>query len=157
MKSLFLSSILLPVAAVAQQDSSLHRAETFSVHGQTTVVSQFKPAFKAPYSGTNSLKTDKENGTSLTSTLYLCAKLWPHASIYVNPEIADGAGLSAVLGLGDGSHYGWEKRTEIYYSASLLRNHVYLSGAYQFIVNPGYNKDRNGPVNVFSLRVHTLI
>jgi high affinity Mn2+ porin len=104
MKSLFLSSILLPVAAVAQQDSSLHQAETFSVHGQTTVVSQFKPAFKAPYSGTNSLKTDKESGTSLTSTLYLGAKLWPHASLYVNPEIAGGAGLSSVLGLGDATN-----------------------------------------------------
>ena len=104
MKSLFLSLILLPVAAVAQQDSSLNQAERFSIHGQTTVVNQFKPAFKAPYSGTNSLSPDKENATSLTSTLYLGTRLWPHASLYLNPEIAGGSGLSSVLGLGDATN-----------------------------------------------------
>jgi high affinity Mn2+ porin len=34
-----------------------------------------------------------------------------------------------------------------------LKNNLYVTGAYQFIVNPGYNKDR-GPVNVLSIRIH---
>ena len=54
--------------------------------------------------------------------------------------------------LGDGNlNYGLEQLLEIYYSAALVKDKIYLSGAYQFILNPGYNKDR-GPVNVFSIR-----
>ena len=55
--------------------------------------------------------------------------------------------------LGDGHlNYSFEHLTELYYSMELIKN-LYISGAYQFILNPGYNKDR-GPVNVFSLRAH---
>jgi high affinity Mn2+ porin len=60
--------------------------------------------------------------------------------------------------LGDGNlNYSWEQLTEIYYSAELLRNHIYLTGAYQLLLNPGYNKDRQGPVNIFSIRIHAKI
>lgn len=59
--------------------------------------------------------------------------------------------------LGDGNlNYGWEHLAELYYSAEMMKNSIYLTGTYQFIVNPGYNKDR-GPVNVFSVRVHARI
>jgi high affinity Mn2+ porin len=58
--------------------------------------------------------------------------------------------------LGDGNlNYSWEHLVEFYYSMELKKN-LYLSGAYQFIINPGYNKDR-GPVNVFSVRAHIVI
>ena len=57
--------------------------------------------------------------------------------------------------LGDGKlNYMPEQLAEIYYSASLIKGKMYVSGFYQFILNPGYNMDR-GPVNVFSVRVHT--
>ena len=56
--------------------------------------------------------------------------------------------------LGDGNlNYGLEKFFETYYSLA-LNNHLFISAAYQFVVNPGYNIDR-GPVNVFSVRFHT--
>ena len=59
--------------------------------------------------------------------------------------------------LGDGAlNYGAEQLAELYYSAQLIKNNLFLSGAYQFILHPGYNKDR-GPVNVFSVRVHIEI
>ncbi len=59
--------------------------------------------------------------------------------------------------LGDGGlNYGPEQLTELYYSAALIKQRLFLSGAYQFILHPGYNKDR-GPVNVFSVRVHMEI
>ena len=59
--------------------------------------------------------------------------------------------------LGDGNlNYGWDHLAELYYSAEMMKNSIYLTGTYQFIVNPGYNKDR-GPVNVFSVRVHARI
>lgn len=56
--------------------------------------------------------------------------------------------------LGDGAlNYGPEQLAELYYSAELIKKSLFLSGVYQFILYPGYNKDR-GPVNVFSVRVH---
>jgi high affinity Mn2+ porin len=65
---------------------------------------------------------------------------------------ADGMGFE----LGDGTlNYSAEQLTELYYSMELIKN-LYLSGTFQFILHPGYNKDR-GPVNVFSLRVHMAI
>src|SRR5664279_3237804 len=74
--------------------------ERFSIHVQTTVINQFKPAFYAKYTGQNSLVPQKESKLSITSTLFLGAKLWNGASIYLNPEIAGGSGLSASLGIG---------------------------------------------------------
>jgi high affinity Mn2+ porin len=56
--------------------------------------------------------------------------------------------------LGDGRlNYKPESVTEFYYAAH-LRENLILTGGYQFLLNPGYNSDRNGLVNVFSLRLH---
>ena len=58
--------------------------------------------------------------------------------------------------LGDGNlNYSWEHLAEFYYSLEIVKK-IFLSCAYQFIINPGYNKDR-GPVNVFSIRAHIMI
>jgi hypothetical protein len=55
--------------------------------------------------------------------------------------------------LGDGKlDYGWETIFETYYSYQISKP-LAVSLDYQFIVNPGYNKDR-GPVNVPSIRLH---
>jgi hypothetical protein len=55
--------------------------------------------------------------------------------------------------IGDGTlHYGREQIVEAYYTAHLWRG-LFASGDTQFIVNPGYNRDR-GPVSVFGGRVH---
>lgn len=54
--------------------------------------------------------------------------------------------------LGDGGlSYGPEVEGDVYYKAQLT-DEIALSGVYQPIVNPGYNRDR-GPVHVFSARV----
>ena len=56
--------------------------------------------------------------------------------------------------LGDGKlNYGTEEAAEFYYAAALKKG-MYLTGGYEYVRNPGYNKDRNGNVNVFSLRFH---
>lgn len=95
MRRIFLSvGIFLATSTFAQQ-----KQEKISVHGQMTVVNQYKPAFTAKYSGQNSLQPEKETQTSLTGTLYLGAKLWKGASFYFNPEIAGGSGLSGALGV----------------------------------------------------------
>lgn len=87
----------------AQEKDSL-KDHWLTIHAQATVINQFKPSFSAPYSGENSLSTEKENKTSITSTLYIGSRLWKGASIYFNPEIAGGSGLSSALGIGDATN-----------------------------------------------------
>jgi high affinity Mn2+ porin len=56
--------------------------------------------------------------------------------------------------LGDGQlAYGTESAAEVFYSYKISNKGLWLTGDYQLILNPGYNKDR-GPVNVFSFRLH---
>jgi high affinity Mn2+ porin len=60
--------------------------------------------------------------------------------------------------LGDGKlNYTRENLVEFYYSTELKPNSLYLSGGYQLLMNPGFNMDRKGPVNIFSLRLHASI
>ena len=55
--------------------------------------------------------------------------------------------------IGDGTlNYGMENITEFFYNAKLSKS-FWLTFDYQFVRNPGYNKDR-GPVNVFGFRGH---
>lgn len=86
-----------------QQSDSL-KIERFSFHAQTTVINQTKPGFKARYSGDNSLSTSRESMTSLTATLFAGMRLWKGASVYINPEIAGGSGLSQTLGIADATN-----------------------------------------------------
>jgi len=58
--------------------------------------------------------------------------------------------------IGDGNlNYGHEAILETYYNAKISQI-FWLSFDYQFVNNPGYNKDR-GPVHVFALRGHIAI
>lgn len=93
---LFLNLLKLSVNGQNEEPS---KEERFSVHAQTTVITQFKPSFSAPYTGKNSLRTEEEKQTSLTSTLFLGVRLWKGAGFYCNPEIAGGSGLSEALGV----------------------------------------------------------
>jgi high affinity Mn2+ porin len=55
--------------------------------------------------------------------------------------------------IGDGAlNYGHEAVLEAYYNVRLLAN-FWTTFDYQFVSNPGYNKDR-GPVHVFGVRGH---
>jgi len=56
--------------------------------------------------------------------------------------------------IGDGHlNYQPEMITELYYSLKVKNYPIWFSPDYQFIVNPGYNKDR-GPVHAFGVRTH---
>ena len=93
----------ISISVYAQQTDSL-KYERISIHSQTTVIDQYKPAFRVPYSGQNSLLPQAENKTSITSTLYLGLRLWQGGSVYINPELAGGSGLSQVLGIADATN-----------------------------------------------------
>lgn len=59
--------------------------------------------------------------------------------------------------IGDGGlNYSTEFIIELFYSIGLLKNHLYLSPDYQFVLHPAYNKDR-GPVNVYGIRFHIIL
>ena len=61
-------------------------------------------------------------------------------------------GLGVLVGDGKLPHPGPEKIIESYYALSVLQ-YAHLSLDYQFVTNPGYNRDR-GPVSIFAVRVH---
>ena len=55
--------------------------------------------------------------------------------------------------LGDGTlNYGRENTIELFYSYNIWKK-IFLSPDFQYVINPGYNKDR-GPVFVYALRFH---
>jgi high affinity Mn2+ porin len=60
-------------------------------------------------------------------------------------------GLGFILGDG-GLNYGMEKIFETYYTAHVWRG-VSFAIDYQYVTNPGYDRDR-GPTSVVGLRVH---
>ncbi len=66
-------------------------------------------------------------------------------------EYLEAGGIGMLLG--DGAlNYGLEQTLEIYYRIQICRL-VQISPDFQFIQDPGYNRDR-GPVEVYGLRLH---
>ncbi len=55
--------------------------------------------------------------------------------------------------IGDGKlSYGTENIIESYYSFNAFKN-LFISPDYQFVIHPGYNKDR-GVVHIIAIRFH---
>ena len=61
-------------------------------------------------------------------------------------------GYDFMLGDGKLPHYGLEQIIEIFYKVKLTQ-WLWVTGDYQLVVNPAYNKDR-GPASIFSIRTH---
>ncbi len=74
------------------------QTDNFAVHGQTTFLEQYDPAFRSPYAGPNSLIPNQGRET-WDATAYLGFRLWNGAELWVNPEIDQGFGLSGTLGV----------------------------------------------------------
>jgi len=74
----------------------------YSFHILETNVVQGYPKFYAKYSGTNSFPPSGEVRNGSTTDLFAGLRLWPGASIYVNPEVnagyAVGTGVGNVVG-----------------------------------------------------------
>jgi len=70
----------------------------------------------------------------------------------VHQEFLNDGGLGILVGDGMLPHPGLEQIIESYYSYALSAS-TRLTADYQFVANPGYNRDR-GPVNVFAGRFH---
>lgn len=61
-------------------------------------------------------------------------------------------GVGVLVGDGQLPHYGSEKIAEAYYDWRPISG-IDVTADYQFIADPGYNRDR-GPAQVFALRLH---
>ena len=61
-------------------------------------------------------------------------------------------GLGILVGDGKLPHAGPEKIVETYYNVAVL-GYIQLTVDYQWVDNPGYNRDR-GPVSIFAVRTH---
>ena len=75
------------------------RGADWNLHGQFTGVTQYHPAFHAPYSGANSLDAESDNAMTLDATLFGGVSLWRDAAFYANLELDQGFGLSDTLGV----------------------------------------------------------
>ncbi len=67
-------------------------------------------------------------------------------------EFLNIGGYGFIIGDGKLPHYGRESIAEVYYNVRVFK-YGWLTWDYQFVKNPGYNKDR-GPVHIFSIRAH---
>jgi high affinity Mn2+ porin len=85
----------IPLAPGAAIDPESNRWE---IHGQTTYLQQGYPAFRAPYSGLNSLTPAAQTQQTWSNSLYLNARLWDGGEVYYNPELLQGFGLSDTVG-----------------------------------------------------------
>lgn len=94
---MFLSLLALtsPIGFAQSSDT-----EEWNAKFQSTYIWQGKPSFGAPYSGPNSLSSQKEKSYSFTATAALGVRLWPGSEFYFNPEAAQGVPLSGLTGLG---------------------------------------------------------
>jgi high affinity Mn2+ porin len=73
--------------------------ESWNLHGQFTVVSQFHPEFNSPYQGVNSLDPGFAEKETADLTAFAGVRLWSGAAAYANPEIDQGFGLDNTLGV----------------------------------------------------------
>ena len=135
----FLSSVLKGKASEVK-DSSIAN-QRWNIHFQSTVVSQMHPGFSSSYSGNNSLSSHEEWQNSLTSTLFLGARLWNGAQAYFNPELTGGGGLShtqGIAGFPNGEIYRVDSPTP---KVSLAR--LYVQQTFGF--GQGLEKIEEGP------------
>jgi high affinity Mn2+ porin len=116
--------------------------ETFAVHGQFTYIEQETTGFNAPYRGTNSLSPNTGAETA-DATLYLGAKPWQGAEVWINAELDQGFGLDDTLGAAgfpSGEAYKVGKdQPYLRLQRAFLRQTIDLAGAEQS-VEPAANQ-----------------
>jgi high affinity Mn2+ porin len=83
-----------------KSDPSNPESDRWEIHGQATVIGQGYPAFRAAYTGANSLTTARQFQETWSNSLYLNARLWDGGEVYYNPELLQGFGLSNTAGIG---------------------------------------------------------
>jgi high affinity Mn2+ porin len=115
----------------------------YSLHFQSTVISQYHGSFPAAYSGPFSLNSNSEIATSFTATFFLGVQVWDGGSLYYNPEVPAGTGFSGVSGLGDFSNGEISKvgsASPTYNTARLYAQQVFGLGGEQEKIEDDQNQ-----------------
>ncbi len=86
----------LALCGVARADDL---PDWISLHAQSTFVVQYHPRFHSPYRGANSLAPQNVGDETFDVTLFAGFRLWKGGTLYFNPEIDQGFGLSNTLGV----------------------------------------------------------
>ena len=95
-----LSLVLFRTSGYARNNTdSLPQKERFSYHFQITTIGQHQLPFNDPYKGKLSMISKEEFRLSVTSTLFLGARLWKGCEIYFNPELSGGRGIGSTSGI----------------------------------------------------------
>jgi high affinity Mn2+ porin len=97
-KNLLLFTFIFFFLVFAHAQDTL-KQQPANFHFQQTIITQYKPAFSAPYTGKNSLIPTTESQSSLTTTFFIASRLWKGAQFVFDPELSGGSGLSQTLGV----------------------------------------------------------
>src|SRR5579872_4059420 len=125
-----LAAIFISIENRVSAQNALLSDSAWNFHFQFTGIIQYNPPFHSPYIGQNSFLPQPARAFSVTTTAFLGRKLWPGASIYFNPEMAGGQGLSSTLGIagfpnGETFRIGADQ-TVVYVARIFLRQQINL-------------------------------
>jgi len=155
-RTLLLILILFALKLQAQLIKDTATQENWSLHIQATVIPQYHFNFSAKYTGNNSLQTSESVKTSFTNTYYIGRRLWRHASIYFNPEIAGGEGLSKATGIagfpnGETFRIG-SAAPKLYIARAYIEQKIALGAGTQLIEDDQNQLRENAPAAYLSVR-----
>ncbi len=86
------------VIAAISAGSAFAAEETWSLHGQMTLVEQFHPGFASAFRGPNSLDPAARGNETIDATVFAGVRLGPGTEAYADLEMDQGFGLSNTLG-----------------------------------------------------------
>src|SRR5258707_2811138 len=89
-----------PPTWTPKNDITDPESNRWEIHGQTTYLPQGYPAFRALYTGENSLTPARQAQATWSNSLFLNMRLWEGGEVYFNPELLQGFGLNDTVGLG---------------------------------------------------------
>jgi high affinity Mn2+ porin len=141
-----------PLEAIADPES-----DRWEIHGQTTVVGQGYPSFRAPYSGANSLTPNAQFKSTWSTSLFANVRLWDGGELYLNPEFLQGFGLSDTVGVagfpnGEGQKSGFAF-PHISPSRFYLRQTFGLGGEQEQLASSGAQLSGKADVSRLTLQV----
>jgi high affinity Mn2+ porin len=139
----FVGAALSLGAAAGDGAGAASPSESWSLHGEVTGVTQYHPAFRSPYQGPNSLDPGNSGRETVDVTLYAGVRLWSGASVYLNPEMDQGFGLSTTVGLAgfsSGEAYKIGSSDPYFRLPRLFVRQVFDLGGHDAQVAPGANQ-----------------
>src|SRR3954451_15514855 len=88
-----------PPTWTSKADLTDPESKRWEIHGQTTYLPQGYPAFRALYTGPNSLTPAPQAQATWSNSLFLNMRPWEGGDVYFNPELLQGFGLNDTVGL----------------------------------------------------------